>query len=183
MRVSNEAGEKAGSGGPFAELFQLQAEFQARLAEEALRYLRRLQGTLGPAAPGTVVSPQPDLELTASAAPGGTAELRLEIENLQRVHCFVTPQLSPLVSASGTTWFPAADPAAASLLLPPGQVEPIVIAFPVPPALPAGRYCGALLLPGFRSGALAVVVRIASGRRAAARVSRRPRRRTSGRPA
>ena len=48
------------AGGPaarFGELMRLQTEFQARLAEETLRYLRRLQGAAAPAAPGTVVMP------------------------------------------------------------------------------------------------------------------------------
>jgi hypothetical protein len=180
MRVSNKGDEKAEAGSPFAELFQLQSEFQARLAEEALRYLRRLQGTLGPAAPGTIVLPQPDLELTASAAPGGSVELSLEIENLQRVHCFVTPQLSPLVSADGTTWFPGAEPAAAPLLVAPGQVQPVRIVVSAPAALPAGTYRGALLLPGFRAGALPVALRIGAVRRKPATGGaprRRPRRR------
>ena len=43
MRVSN--GTEPGDGG-FAGLLQLQAEFQARLSEETLRYVRRLQGVL-----------------------------------------------------------------------------------------------------------------------------------------
>jgi len=53
-RVSNDS---EGSSGPFSELLRLQSDFQARLTEETLRYLRRLQGTLGPTAPGTVVKP------------------------------------------------------------------------------------------------------------------------------
>lgn len=157
MRVSNEAG--GGPSGAFSELFRLQADFQARLAEETLRYMRRLQGAVVPAAPGTVMMPAEGLELRAAAA-GGEAVLALEIENLQRVHCMVTPQLTPLVSAAGVTWFPAAEMATASRLVAPGGVERIEIPVAVPAELPDGEYRGALLLQGFRQSTIPVTFTI-----------------------
>jgi hypothetical protein len=158
MRVSNEPG--SGASGAFSELFRLQSDFQARLAEETLRYLRRLQGAVVPAAPGTVMMPAEGVELRAAAEPGGRAELAVEIENLQRVHCMVTPQLTPLVSATGVTWFPAAEMATSSRLVPPGGVERIEIPVAVPAELPAGEYRGALLLQGFRQSTIPVMIAI-----------------------
>lgn len=159
MRVSNEP-DGGGATGALSELFRLQADFQARLAEETLRYMRRLQGAVVPAAPGTVMMPAEGLELRAQAEPGGRAELSLEIENLQRVHCMVTPQLTPLVSPAGVTWFPEAEMATASRLLPPGAVEKVAIPIVVPPGLPQGEYRGALLLQGFRQSTVPVIVAI-----------------------
>ena len=49
MRVANKPEED--QPGAFAEFLRLQAEFQARVAEESIRYLRRLQGAFSPAAP------------------------------------------------------------------------------------------------------------------------------------
>jgi hypothetical protein len=159
MRVTNEPGG-TGPTGAFAELFRLQSDFQSRLAEETLRYLRRLQGAVVPAAPGTVVVPDADSEMRTAASPGASATLTLEIENLQRVHCMVSPQLTPLVSASGVTWFPSVENATASKLIAPNTVEPLPITFGVPAELPAGEYRGALVLQGFRSNSLAVVVTV-----------------------
>ena len=73
MRVSNDPERGGGPSGAFAEMFRLQAEFQSRLAEETLRYLRRLQGAVVPSAPGTVVVPAADSALEAS---GGTRSKR-----------------------------------------------------------------------------------------------------------
>jgi hypothetical protein len=163
LRVKNEPGESGGGTGPFAELLRLQTDFQARLAEETLRYLRRLQGTMGPAAPGTIVLPEDGLVLTSQGAPGGRATLRVEIENLQRVHCMVTPQLTPLVGRAGVTWFPAIEPNSLSFLLPPDAVHSLVIDVAVPTDLPPDVYTGALLLQGFQRGALSVAIDIAAG--------------------
>ena len=87
MHISNDPGG-GGWSGPFADLLRLQTEFQARLGEETIRYLRRLQGALGPASPGTIVLAE-KTPLAAEGVPGGRTELRLELENLQRVHCVV----------------------------------------------------------------------------------------------
>ena len=159
MRVSNDAGG-AGPSGAFAEMFRLQSEFQARLAEETLRYLRRLQGAVVPAAPGTVVLPDGELELDANGVPGGSVDIRVEVENLQRVHCMVTPQLTPLVSAVGVTWFPATGQGGESRLVAPNAVEQVAIPVSVPAELPDGEYRGALVLQGFRSNSLPVRITV-----------------------
>ncbi|HEX2093432.1 MAG TPA: hypothetical protein VHG28_13590 [Longimicrobiaceae bacterium] len=159
MKVSNDA--EAAPTGPLSELFHLQTEFQARLAEETLRYLRRLQGTLGPAAPGTVLSPGPGDGLRAAGAPGETVVLSLELENLQRVHCVVSPQLTPLVSTEGATWFPAAETAPYRLVAP-GETTVLTLALPLPGVLPPGCYRGALVLQGFRDGAVAIEVAVSA---------------------
>lgn len=172
MRISNEPGEA--SGGPWADLLRLQSEFQARLADETLRYLRRLQGALGPAAPGTVVVPDPEQELTATGLPGAVLELTLEVENRQRVHCVVTPMLSPLVGDGGATWFPEADLTPPSLLVAPGEVASLLLRVRIPAALPLGSYRGSLLLHGFREGGLPVT--LTAGEQPAAQVPRKPRR-------
>ncbi len=127
-----------------------------------MKYLRRLQAAGAPAAPGTVLRPDGSAELLASGAPGASVELKLEVENRQRVHCMVTPMLSPLVEASGVTWFPAAEPVQASMLLAPEEVNTLVIRLPLPANIPAGTYRGALLLQGFREGAIAVAVIVSS---------------------
>ena len=154
MRVSNES--EGTPSGPFAEFLRLQTDFQARLADETLRYLRRLQGTIGPATPGTVAFPVDGLEVAGEAAPGGTLALALEIENLQRVHCVVTPQLTPFVAPNGTTWLPTIRDGSGSRLVPPGAVLTLALTLEVPEALPPATYRAALLLQGFRDGAIAV---------------------------
>jgi len=159
MPISNDPGSSAW-GGPFADLLRLQTEFQSRLGEETIRYLRRLQGALGPAAPGTVVLAQPGQELSAEAPPGGTAELTVELENLQRVHAVVSPQITPLVSGAGTTWFAAAEPGSGFRILAPGASDSLVLRIDVPAELPPGTYRGAVMLVGFREGALPVAVRV-----------------------
>jgi hypothetical protein len=161
MHIKNDPGE-GGFSGPFADLLRVQTEFQARLGEETMRYLRRLQGALGPASPGTVLLADKAADLKADGVPGGKVELQLELENLQRVHCVVTPQLTPLVGEAGTTWFPAADLGAGFRILPPGDVHAFVLALDVPPELPPDTYRGALVLVGFSQGALPVTVRVAA---------------------
>lgn len=156
MRILNEPEDEA--AGAFGELLRIQNEFQTRLAEEALKYLRRLQGAAMPAAPGTVMAPDGAAGLRTSGRAGESVELRLEVENRQRVHCSLAPTLTPLVEASGVTWFPAAEPSPVVALIAPGEVAPLVIGLPLPPELPAGTYNGALMLQGFRDGAVAVSV-------------------------
>jgi hypothetical protein len=168
LRVVNESG----GGGAFSELLRLQTEFQARLAEETLNYLRRVQGAAAPAAPGTILVPQKDATLTAAGAPGSTIRLRLQIENRQRVHSVVTPMLSPLVSPAGVTWFPAADLSPSSILLAPGQVRTLELGVPLPAELPPETYRGVLLLQGF--GEQDVAVAIEARAPAAPRAARRP---------
>jgi len=156
VRIPNEPSD--GGMGAFSELLRLQTEFQTRLAEETLRYLRRLQGVAAPAAPGTVLMPGSTVELRAAGQPGETVEITIEVENRQRVHSVVTPMVSPMASASGTTWFPAVDPSLASLLLAPEEITTLTLRLPLPDNLPIGTYRGALLLQGFREGALAVAI-------------------------
>jgi len=159
MRIANDP--SGGSGGSLSDLFRLQSEFYARLAEETMRYLRRLQGAAAPVAPGTVLMPNGAAELRVSGGSGAAVELKLEVENRQRVHSIVTPMLSTLVNASGVTWFPAAEPTPASVLLAPGEVATVSLKLPVPDGLPPGAYRGALLLLGFLEGAINVEVTVA----------------------
>jgi hypothetical protein len=113
------------------------------------------------------VIPADGLEIVASGEPGGRVVLELEIENLQRVHCVITPQLTAFVASNGTTWFPTIDEGFGSRLVPPGAVERIAIALAVPEALPPATYRAALLLPAFREGAVAVKVIIGGGEKTA----------------
>lgn len=154
VRIPNEPEDDAGRA--FGELLRIQSEFHTRLAEEALKYLHRLQGTAMPASPGTVMMPGTASELRATGRAGAGVELRLEVENRQRVHCSLTPMLTPLVGASGVTWFPAVESSPAITLLAPDEVAALVINVALPSNLPAGSYKGALTLQGFREGALAV---------------------------
>jgi hypothetical protein len=161
MRVESDPPDE--QRGPLSELLRLQSEFQARLADETLRYLRRLQGAFAPAAPGTVVRPDGDGELRAAGRPGQRVTLRLEAENRQRVHCLVTPMLTPLVARTGTTWFPAADPSPAATLLAPGEVGTVTVELVLPAELPADVYKGALVLQGFREGGVPVTIDAGAG--------------------
>lgn len=151
---------------PGAEVFALQQDFQARLADETLRYLRSLRGLLGPASPGTVLRPQPDLVLRGQGAPGDVAEITFEVDNRQRVHAIATPMLTPLVRADGTTWFPDAVAVPASALVAPGAVGQFRLLVNVPAEAEAGRYDGALVLLGMRGAAVQVsfIVSPAKGR-------------------
>jgi hypothetical protein len=158
VRVSND--DASGVAGVFSDLLKLQTEFQARLAEETLTYLRRLQGAAAPAAPGTVLVPDGGVQLTASGAPGASLALSLEIENRQRVHTVVTPMLGPLVSAEGVTWFPAAAPSPPSTLVAPGQVRALSLEVTLPGEIPPGTYRGALVLQGFGGGGVPVAIEV-----------------------
>jgi hypothetical protein len=168
VRIPNEPVEDP--SGPLAELLRLQSQFQSRLAEETMSYLRSLQGTAAPAAPGTVLVPDPESTLEAKGKPGASVELRLELENRQRVHCMVRPLLGELVSATGIIWQPDAEIQPPSRLVAPGEVTELTIAVRLPAGLPAATYRGSLLLLGFRKGALPVTISVAKPR--AARKSR-----------
>jgi hypothetical protein len=159
MRVINDPGPEA-AGGAFAELLRLQGEFQARLADETLRYLRRLQAMTGPSNPGTVVRAADGEQLEASAQTGERVEFALEVENRQKAYGSVAPALTPLLGDDGTSWFPAAEVRPPSTLIPPAEVVEIVVSVDVPEQVPAGRYRGALLLQGFRQDALPVVIKV-----------------------
>jgi hypothetical protein len=158
MKISNDPAEEKNR--PFTELFRLQTEFQARLADETLRYLRRLQGAAAPASPGTVMIPGGVSDLKGAGAPGSPVELKLEVENLQRVHCTASPTLSPLVSASGITWFPESESTPVTMLVAPGATAELRLRVAIPAQLPPGVYRGCLMLHGFRDGALPVVIEV-----------------------
>jgi hypothetical protein len=134
-----------------------------------------------PAAPGTVLHPEDGVELRGAGRPGDVVTLELEVENRQRVHSMVTPRLEPLVEASGATWFPELDPGPGSELVPPGEVRPLALPVRLPADLPPGTYRGALVLQGFRNGAVPVAVEVK--RPASARKSTRPTARKTSRPA
>jgi hypothetical protein len=158
VRVGNDSGSE--NQGPFSELMRLQTEFYTRLTEETLKYLRRLQAASVPATPGTVLMPEGALELKTTGSPGDNLELQLEVENRQRVHCVVTPMVSPFVHPSGATWFPA-DTQQTSVLLAPEQIETLKIQFALPTLIPQGVFRGALLLQGFRGDAIPVAITVA----------------------
>jgi hypothetical protein len=156
MRIPNEPADDP--GGALAELLRLQTQFQARLAEETLGYLRRIQGATAPAAPGTVLVPDPEATLEAHGHPGDSLTLELELENRQRVHCMVRPLLGELVSSTGVTWQPDADAHPPSRLVAPLELAELEIVVTLPAELPPETYRGALVLLGFRKGALPVAI-------------------------
>jgi hypothetical protein len=162
LRIPNQP--DGGTGGQFSELMRLQAEFQSGLAEETILYLRRLQGASAPASPGTVVVPERSRELVTSGQPGTAAEVGVEIENRQRVHCVVSPSLSPQVGSSGVTWFPEAE-LIPTMLLAPEEIATLQIKLSIPSEIPAGTYRGALMLRGFSDGAIALTVNVLNGAR------------------
>ena len=158
MHVSSDPERSRSS--PIGEILRLQTELQARLAKETLGYLRRLQGAFSPLAPGTAFSADGEAELRATTRPGGTLELRLEVENRQRVHSVVTPMVSPLVNEIGVVWLPSAETAPSSALLSPGQSTAIVLRLSIPLELAPGNYRGALLLQGIRPRGIAVTISV-----------------------
>ena len=185
VRITNESAEPSDVGAAF---LRLQFEFQAKLADETLRYLRSVRGLFGPATPGTFVEADSATVVQGSSAPGGTLELALEVENRQAVHCVVTPALSSLCSESGTTWFPDMADTPASTLVAPGEQTELTLHVPVPGNLPVGTYRGALFLQGMRWQGVPVVATVCSQenpeqmtRNGQTRDSRA--RRTAGRPA
>ena len=160
MHVANDPHDPA--TGPFTDLLRLQAEFQTRMAEETLRYLRSVQATLAPTVPTTVLQAAADEALEVEGAPGDHVELSVELENVQQAYVSAAPALTPLSGREGTTWFPVTDPVSPTLV-PPGETAELRIAFTLPDELPPGEYRGALLLQGFRQDALPVVVRVRDG--------------------
>jgi hypothetical protein len=158
LKVSNQSAPAGDT--PLSDLLRFQAEFQARLAEETLRYLRKLHGTIGPATPGTVVAADSGTALGLEGHPGARVEETIEIENRQRVHAVATPALTPLVSAAGATWFPAVEVSPASVLVPPDETAAVSLAIDLPGALEPGVYRGALLFQGFRDGGIPVTVTV-----------------------
>jgi hypothetical protein len=153
--------------GPVHDLLRLQTDFQERLATETLRYLRQLQGLVGPTVPGTLLLPDSGLELSGAGTSGSSLTIPVSLENRQRVHVLVSPSLSPLVSDSGVTWFADAEIDPASVLLASSETRVVSITLGIPADAPAGTYRGTLLLYGFERGALPVRVVIEEATRAA----------------
>lgn len=158
MSVSNDPSEQA--AGQFADLVRLQTDFQTRMAEETLRYLRAVQSAFAPVVPTTVLTVADEDEVRAAGAPGESVELQVEIENVQRTYVTATAALTPLVERSGTTWFPVADPAPPLLLVAPDTTEMLRVGVALPDELSPGEYRGALLLHGFRRDGVPVVITV-----------------------
>lgn len=163
MRISNDNDDAGPQQSTFTRLIQLQGDFQARLIEETLRYLQKLRGPLSPTAPGTVVRADQDGAVDVAGSVGGRVDVELFLENRQRAHTLVMPQLSPLVAEDGTTWFPETNAPQASTLVPPGQEARLGVSIAIPKELPAGVYRGALMLIGFRNDSVPLSVTISSG--------------------
>jgi len=155
---------------PLSDWLHLQADFQARLADETLRYLRRLQGAAAPVTPGTVLVPEDGSELTARTKSGGSFEITLDVKNYQRVHAMAAPALDPMVSSSGITWYPEAEFSPEFSLVAPDESIKFVLRVNVPAILPSGTYIGALSLRGLRQQIFRISVDV-SGSKAADRQS------------
>ena len=170
------ADDKNNPQGPCADWLRVQMNFQARLMDETLRYLRQLQGAVAPVTPGTVLLPERGTELKATTEPGAEFEVALEVHNQQRVHAVAAPVLDPLVSSSGTTWYPEATFTPGFALLAPEQSLKIVVRVSAPSLLPAGSYVGALSLRGFRHTAFRLTVDVKTNASSSAGSRRRARR-------
>lgn len=152
--------DKATTANPFAEMLRLQSDFQVRMAEETLRYLRRMQGMFEPHAPGTVIHPEQPEPLEVQGRRGGTCTLTLDVENRQRVHCVLSPTVTPLVAGDGTTWFPSAESRPASHLVATDETVTVEVELSVPDDVPDGDYRGLLVLRGMSPGGVPVVVSV-----------------------
>jgi hypothetical protein len=154
MRVSNSGSEQS----HLDQLTQFQVDFQTRLAEETMRYLRRFQAMFEPHAPGTAVrSNAATLEATATI--GEAVEMRLDIENCQRVHTSLTIALTPLVVAGRTAWFPATTITPATRLISPGETAEVLIRIALPDELTPGTYRGLAILQGFHAPGIPVSIK------------------------
>ncbi|GEM_PF-6126227 len=165
MKISNvqikEQGKQSNQlSSLFKEMLNLQSEYQMRVSDESLRYLRRLQGIAAPATPGTVVIPKKGTLLSGSGSFGKPIEINLEIENIQKSYSYILPMLTPLISPSGVTWYAIADYLPANLLIPPNSSKSLRVILDVPSDLPSDVYHGSLTLEGFLKGALPVAVTI-----------------------
>lgn len=145
MQVGNDSGADDGGWG---SLLRLQSEYQARLTEETLKYLRGLQATLSPRTPGTVVQAN-GLRLSGRGMPGGSVRLDIQVENRQRVHTPVSPSVTPLVSDEGATWYPVAELEPEAMIIGPGESKDLSVTLGLPDELPAGVFRGSLVLRGF----------------------------------
>ena len=145
MQVGNDSSADDSGWG---SLLRLQSEYQARLTEETLRYLRGLQAAFSPRTPGTVVQAS-GLRLSGSGPPGGSVRLDIQVENRQRVHTPVSPSVTPLVGDDGSTWYPIAELEPDAMIIGPGESRDLSIVVQLPAELPAGVFRGSLVLRGF----------------------------------
>ena len=145
----------------FEELLRLQSSFQQSLTDATMNYLRQLQGLVGPVTPGTGVKRTEATARAASLAPGGRAELKIRVENRQRVHAMVTPMLTPLVLDNGTTWFAEAGFSPPTTLLATNDVATFTLALSAPADMPLGTYRGAILIYGASDGVIPLEVTVA----------------------
>jgi len=145
MQISNDSPTDDGG---WAKLITLQSEYQARLTEETLKYLRSLQAAFSPRAPGTVVQSSGQ-RLTGGGEPGGTVHLEIQVENRQRVHTPVSPAVTPLVGDDGSTWYPVARLEPVAMLIGPDETRSLSLTLELPADLPAGCFRGSLVLQGF----------------------------------
>ena len=170
MTISNEG---SGDDGRLGALVRLQSEYQARLTEETMRYLRSLQTAFSPKPPGTVVQATGE-RLIASGSPGGSVSLDVEIENRQRAHIPVSPSVTPLVSDHGVTWYPVTELDPVALMISPDEKRSLSVTLRLPDELPVGLFRGSLLLQGFLAEGVPVEITVKK-----AAVTRAPRKRSA----
>lgn len=156
MQVNNDEPDHDGG---LAGLLHLQSQYQARLTEETLKYLRGVQAAFSPRAPGTIVATG-GLRLAGTGAAGGQLQLELSVENRQRVHTSVAPSLTPLVSDDGWTWYPTATFDPVALLLAPEEQASLSVSVQLPPEITPGVYRGGLLLLGFLRDSVPVLITV-----------------------
>ncbi len=161
MQINNEA---EGQDSLLTDLMALQAEYTARLSAETMKYLRQLQGMAAPATPQTVVQPDAERLLTASAAPGDAATVELEIENKQRLHAVVSASITALVADSGVTWLPLPDIDPPMLIVAPDETGSLNMTIPIPAEVPPAIYRGAVVMPGFIAGGVPLELTVAKPR-------------------
>ena len=149
-----------GAGDALSEILRLQTEFQGRMVDETLRYLRRVQGMFEPHSPGTVLRPDAPNTLAVTAPLGGRAQVQLDVENRQRVHTALAAVLTPLVGDDGTTWFVDADARPAFRLLAPAEQARVTVRLRVPGDVPPGLYRGLVTLRGLHPAGVPLVVTV-----------------------
>jgi hypothetical protein len=161
MTISNETGhDRDGQDrGGWEDLFQLQAQYSAKLTEEALKYLRSMQSALSPRPPGSVVRAD-GRRLTGRGAPGGRIRLDVTIENRQRVHTPVSPSVSPFVGDDGTTWYPVVAFEPIATIVAPDDTKQITATVDVPGDLEPGRFVGSIMLHGFVADGVPVEITV-----------------------
>ncbi|MFX0115332.1 MAG: hypothetical protein ACFFB3_12355 [Candidatus Hodarchaeota archaeon] len=145
---------------PIAQIFKVQYEYQKRVFEDYMKYLRMLIGNVGAYTPGTIIAPKKALELEAAAAAGSTVEMSAEVENRQLAYCTVSPTITPFTTVSGITWFPMAEFSPGLVLLAPQEVKQISMKIKLPTELSPGLYHGLLLLIGFRHDGIPVKIEV-----------------------